>query len=743
MSWTILFGIVLVLGFLTAVAFSRRAELGRMERSVRDRDEALRNGSRALQLQHPLVDLSRCMGCATCVAVCPETGVLDLVHGQAVVVNGAGCMGVSACERECPVGAITVTIANAEERRDIPAFDEQLEAVGAPGVFLAGEVTALAQITVAIDHGVAVGAEVARRVATMGPAPADTFDLVIVGAGPAGLACALEAKRNGLSFCVIDQATDWGGTVAKYPRRKLVMTQPVDLPLHGRIDKQTFSKEELMALWLGIAEREQLPLWGGQVFGGLEHRLDGNFAIVCGDQQVVARHVCLAIGRRGSPRKLGVPGEELGKVAHSLVDAGSFQGRRVLVVGGGDSAVETACALATQPGNQVALSYRKNAFIRIRSRNKVHLEQEVARGRIQLFLDSDVTEIAPEHVDLDVRGPLGSEAVRLENDEVFVMIGGVAPTQVLEASGVSLDPSLRLPAATQEPGDDGLRSALKIAGLLLLLAATFVSWHGDYYFLSDDQRPAHAKHALLRPGLGLGLWLGIGALAAVATNLAYLLRRSSRFKLSFGSIRSWMTLHVVTGIVAVVLALLHASLRPGDTVGGHSLWMLVGLLGTGAVGRYFYAWVPRAANGRELRIEELRERAHQLPDAWDGAQREFGEAACNEVLELIQNRQWKSTFFGRLLALVGIQRDLRRAMDAIERRGLRDRVPHHVVVESQQLAREAHRQAIVASHFEDLRALASTWRYLHRWGAVLMVVLVLLHVAHSLIYGNYFGGGGA
>lgn len=742
MSWTILIGLLLVLGFLTAVAFSRRSELERMERSALDREEANRQGSREAQLQHPVVDLARCMGCSTCVAVCPETGVLEILHGQAVVVNGAGCMGISACERECPVGAITVTIANAQNRTDLPAYDEQLEAVGSPNVFLAGEVTALAQIKVAIDHGVSVAAEVARRVAQGARGDGDTFDLVIVGAGPAGLGCALEAKRQGLSFAVLDQAQDWGGTVSKYPRHKVVMTQPVDLPLHGRVNKTTLSKEELIELWQGVTTESQLELWGGRRLTDVEREADGKLQVVCGQERFATRHLCLAIGRRGSPRRLGVPGEELNKVSYSLVDAGSFQGRRILVVGGGDSAVEAACALATQPGNQVTLSYRKGAFVRTRSRNRVHLEQEVAKGRVQLVLESEVASIDEHSVTLNVQTPLGTEQQRIENDDVFAMIGGVAPTEVLESAGVSFDPSLRvLPNAKREEPDDGLMAAVKVAGVLCLLAAAFVIWNGDYYWGLRAERPAHAKHEWLRPGLGLGLGFGLVSLGAIALNLAYLLRRSPRISLNFGSLRAWMSVHVVTGIVAVVLALLHATLRPGNTVGGHSLWMLAGLLVTGAIGRYFYAFVPRAANGRELLIDELRQEAHELPKHWSGSQQQFGEHAREEVLELIQRRQWKGTFFGRVLALFGVQRDLIRSLDAIERRGLRDGVSDDVIRTTQELARRAHRQAITAAHFEDLRAIAGTWRYFHRWGAVLMVVLVLLHISHALIYGDYFGGG--
>jgi thioredoxin reductase/Pyruvate/2-oxoacid:ferredoxin oxidoreductase delta subunit len=740
MSWTLLGGLVFVLGIALLSVAARRSELTRMRRAVRDRDRAQRQGSDGAQLLQPVVDLTRCLGCGKCADVCPEDGVLELVHGQAMVVNGARCVGHALCERECPVGAITVTVANLQERRDIPALTEDLEAVGSPGLFLAGELTAHALIKAAIEQGAAVGAEVARRVRETGPSSNGTLDLVVVGAGPAGLACSLEAKRNGLRFATIDQEAHVGGTVAKYPRRKLVMSQPVEMPLLGRFGRTTYTKEEVIDLWSGIAREHDLPIRGGEVFTGLERRDDGAYVVRTEKGAYEARHVCLALGRRGTPRRLGIKGEDLPKVAYSLLDAHSYQGRRILVVGGGDSAVETAVALAEQPGNEVTISYRKESFFRIRSRNEERVEACVAKNRLRVLFESELVAVLPDRVELEVRDGSGTRTKTLPNDEVFVMAGGTPPFRLLESAGVSFDPDRRAAAEPIGEQGSGLVRALGFGFAVSLAALLFAAWHADYYGVPLAERATHPKHAFLRPGMGAGLWLGIAASAMIVLNLAYLLRRAGRL-LRIGSLRLWMTFHVATGILALLCALLHGAMAPRDTVGGYAFWALVVLLATGAIGRYFYAFVPRAANGRELELAEVKARLGRLADEPDPARRRFRERAHAEVAALADLKQWGASFPRRVLSLLGARRDLSRVLARISREGREEGVPDEQVRETLQLARTAHRAALMAAHYEDLRSILNTWRYLHRWVAALLVLLVLVHVAYALAYGSLLPGG--
>lgn len=739
-SWALLVGVVLVLGVAVATIAARRAELGGIARGRAERSEAQAKGTARARLQYPHIDLSRCIGCGTCVAACPEDGVLGLLHGQALVVHGARCVGHGRCAQECPVGAIAVTLGDLGQRDDIPALGDSLEAVGSPGLFLAGEVTGYALIRTAIGHGTAVAAEVARRRGGNGAngAPGPVLDLCVVGAGPAGIACSLEAKRRGLSFVTLDQEEEIGGTVAKYPRRKLVLTQPVELPLHGKLSQTSYSKEDLMAVWREVVERNELPLRGGRRFTALERAPEGHYLVRAEGETFSARNVCLALGRRGSPRKLGVPGEDLPKVAYSLLDAQSYHGRRIVVVGGGDSAIEAAVGLAEQPGNEVLLSYRKPAFFRIKARNEARLLEAQHEGRLRVLLASDVRSIQPDSVDLEGPWEDGRGTRRIPNDEVFVMAGGIPPFELLKSAGVSFDPADRPAAAPLVEQGSGLLRALAAALVLALAAAAWAAVHAEYYGLPAAERPLHPLHDVLRPSRGVGLGLGIAAALLLAANLAYLARRSPRVRLTFGSLRKWMTVHVVTGVLALLCALLHGAMDPRDTVGGHALAGLAVLVVTGAIGRYFYAIVPRAANGRELAIDEVRGHVDRLSQEWDRGPRELGDRVRREIQALTEGGRWSGSFLRRLVALSRSQRRLRRVLLRIERDGRRAGIADAQLRETLRLARRAHRASLMAAHYEDVRGLLASWRYVHRWTALLVVSLVVLHVVAAVRYG--FGG---
>jgi thioredoxin reductase/ferredoxin len=744
----------LLLVLAIAALLRRRTELLGFSSHLGERERARARGSHRARLQHPQIDLRQCIGCGACVQACPEEGVLALAYGQAAVVHGARCVGHGRCADACPTGAIALTLGDLGDREDLPAVSGQLEAVGVPGLFLAGELTGFSLVRTAIQHGAQVAREVSHRVrAGAGrpeePAPepaADAvLDLLIVGMGPAGLACALAAREQGLRLLCLEQQATVGGTVAAYPRRKLVMTQPVELPLHGRLKRLEYQKEELVHIWSRLVDRYRLPIRCGEEVRQVERLDDGTFAVATTASRWRARHVCLALGRRGSPRKLGVPGEDLPKVSYSLLDAASYQQRRILVVGGGDSAVEAALALAEQGTNAVTLSYRKEAFFRLKARNEQRVDEALRSGTVDARFLSEVVRIEPDAVVL--RGQDGERA--LPNDEVFVFAGGTPPFPLLEAAGVSFDPAARPAAPATTDRGNGLLAALSLtlAGTLALLA--FGLWHGDYYLLSPDQRADAPQHALLGPRGAVGLAAGVAAVALFAVNLLYLLRRARIGSRLPGSLRSWMSVHVGTGLFAFLCVALHAGFHVRDTVGGHAFLTLLVVVAAGVVGRWFYAFVPRAASGRQQGLEEIGAQVAALSGEWDVHGRGFGGEVRAQVEALAGGAQWRRGFVARVLGLLGSQLRLRLRLRGLRRRGLADGIPAAEVAHVLALASRAHRLALQLAHYEEVRGVLSSWRWLHRWLALVMVLLTAVHVATAAGYGgldwsllwSWFGGG--
>jgi putative YpdA family bacillithiol system oxidoreductase len=427
-----LYSFLIAAGIILFFLLKHLRSMKKQEEAARVAAEKGKLRSDGPQSQHPHIDANYCIGCATCTTVCPEGDVLAMLGGKAVIVNGYKCIGHSLCADACPVGAITMVLAHPSVGADLPYLTNENE-TSIRNLFIAGELSGLALIKNAINQGRGCVDTIAARLGSSSGSRAvsEVLDLLIVGAGPAGIAASLRAIEKKLNYLTIDEG-EIGGTVAKYPRQKLVMTSPVEFPMYGKFKKMQLSKEELLTFWSQVLQRVDFKFRKGERVQNVERGPDGIFTVTSPKGSYRARAVILAIGKTGNPRKLGVTGEDLPKVMYRLIEADHYVNKRILVVGGGDSAVEAAMGLAHQIGNSVTLSYRQAAFSRIKERNSQRVQESVRKGKLKVAFNSNPMEFTKDEVILEVNGV----TQRIPNDYVWIFAGGEPPTAFLKKIGV-------------------------------------------------------------------------------------------------------------------------------------------------------------------------------------------------------------------------------------------------------------------------------------------------------------------
>ncbi len=377
---------------------------------------------------HPVIDPDVCIGSGACARACPEGDVLEVVHGRARLVNPLACIGHGACAAACPVGAIKLVFGTAQRGIELPSIDPDFQ-TNLPGVYIIGELGGMGLIRNAVEQGRQAALHAARR-----RRRGSDIDALVVGAGPAGISAALQLRAAGLRTLLVEQG-EYGGTIRHYPREKVVMTGNLELAGYGTIRRRTMSKEELLALWDDVRARAGLAVQTGVKVDRIAAR-GGEWEVAGGQFTARAGSVLLALGRRGSPRTLGVPGEDLAKVHYRLLEPEPFERQHVLVVGGGNAAADCALALAGFGRcASVTLSYRRRQMARLRGSVRQALDAAFAARTVIPALGTQVEAIEPAEVVLrDERG----HHQRLRNDAVIVQIGGTAPTELLRSIGVDL-----------------------------------------------------------------------------------------------------------------------------------------------------------------------------------------------------------------------------------------------------------------------------------------------------------------
>ena len=732
-------GVVVLIGALAFALVLVVVQVVRSRRRDGHARAALAGKKRAAHVPltlHPVIDPDICIGSLTCIKSCPEGDILGIVDGAARLIHPDHCIGHGRCAAECPVDAIKLVFGTAERGVDLPMVDEYFES-SRPGVHIVGELGGMGLIRNAVTQGL----QVSERLAEIMPrGDARAVDVVIVGAGPAGLSTALGLRAAGRSFRVLEQGT-LGGTVANYPRQKVVMTEPFQLPFYGKLSKKLISKEDLLTTWSHALKKAEVGVDEGVKVLGLEGS-DGAFRVQTSQGTIDARKVVLATGRRGTPRKLGVPGEDLPKVTYRLLDAEQYDACNVLVVGGGDAALEAAIQLAEKSDAKVAISYRGPDFGKCREANRNKISSLVSASIVKALMSSEVEKITTEEVVLTVEGA----PVVLPNDFVIVNIGGELPLEFLSRLNISLEKHFGEELKRPERAPVGDRRGLArekeertsrrrahwlyfITGVAILAWLASRGW--DYYLLDHASRMRSPLHDSLRPAGHWGHGVGIVATAFMLLNFLYPVRKRSRLLAGKGSIRSWLDFHMFVGFMSPLVIAFHAAFQSNNQLATGTAAALLVVVLTGIVGRFIYGLVP-SQGGKEMEIadvigrwERLRARLKPMIDDSDDP------ALVHRLFDTLAQPSRSASL---LALLVTFPFSAARTRLRLLRARLHF-VDHAEYVEFREGYLVLSRLRFQVSFYQSLKRLLRVWRLFHGALAGFLVVTITAHIAVSVYFG--------